>query len=463
MPENVKNKTLIRLLLISIALVTVLNGSHFWLSRVGIIEPAAYNALVEQNQAFKQRASVYLDQQEKITDQIETEFKQQHLHYKKQLYDHLYSNTALSLTLKGLKYGLFLVFLGLIVYSIRQPGHSFRVDRLTVCLGGFATIYTLIGILNLGLASVLAGFNAYVFLTFFIFFRQKLDIEELRLLSLYLLFTVGLLLLMAPVELLNAIQVFNTNSVFKKRLTGFMDQPSTMGIYVICTLSFFYSMYRSQINNLTFLSLCCVAIILIMLSGSNAAAVIFCLFLVITGLDSKSESRNLKIWIMLLLAVFMMSLYFFHGRSFTDSLAGRLVKYDYYFSLDIPLIKLLFGQGLGAASNTLLQIQSYFPFQQPEHLPMMFSVDSTPLLLVIQTGLIGCTVFYSLLLYAMIKDRQLRTTYIVFIACSLSINLIEVFPLNIVLALLLCSSYSGQSGQRLEAMDNKSKQTGVQT
>ena len=430
-----------RLLFIIITLVTVLNGSHFWLSRIGLLNTDAFDVLIEKSNDFKQRSSVYLNQPEKITKQIEAAFKQEHLTYKKELYQHLYNNSALSVFLKSLKYVLYLIFLTLVFYKASRSEKPFELNKVTTLVGAIVLIYSTLSFANFGIAGVIAAFNVYVFLTFLIFSRQNLKQADIKLFALYLLMTLGLLLVLAPIEMSKAIQVFNTNSIFKKRMTGFMDQPNTLGVYVICIAGFFVAMYRSQLNSRSFIALCISALVLIILSGSNAAALVFCVFLTAELVLAKSSNTSsLKPIILLLLGIVIVSLYFTHGRSVVDSLAGRLVKYQYYFSLDLPLLKLLFGHGLGAGTNTIMQIQSYFPFEEFARLPVKFSVDSTPLLLIIQTGVIGCAIFYCLLLYAMIKDIKKRSAYIVFILCSLSINIIEVFPLNIVLALLLSAS-----------------------
>ena len=430
-----------RLLFIIITLVTILNGSHFWLNRVGVINTDTFEILLEKNNDFKKRASLYLNQPEKITEQIEAAFKQEHLTYKKELYQHLYNNSAPSVFLKSLKYILCLIFLAVVLYKASRSENRLGVNKTTAMVSVVVLLYSALSFANFGIAGVIASFNAYVFLTFLLFSRQNLKYYDIKLFALFLLMTLGLLLALAPIEMSKAIQVFNTNSIFKKRMTGFMDQPNTLGVYVICISGFFVVMYRSQLNNLSFIALCTCVLLLIILSGSNAAAVVFCVFLMAElALAKRTDKSHLKPIILLILGIVIVSLYFTHGRSVIDSLAGRLVKYQYYFSLDLPLLKYLFGHGLGAGSNTILQIQSYFPFDAFALLPVKFSVDSTPLLLFIQTGIIGCAVFYSLLFYALLKDKPKQSAYIVFILCSLSINIIEVFPLNIVLALLLSTS-----------------------
>ena len=427
-----------RLIFILITLTTILNGSYFWLSRVGLINNANFEVLIDKNIDFNQRSMVYLNQPEAITAEIEASFKAEHLRYKKALYDHLYDNSALSLFLKSLKYLLYLIFLALIFYNARQSGKPYKLNVVSTIFGIFLLGYSSLSFINFGLAGVIAGFNSFVFLTCMVFSGNILKQQDLDFFALLLLATLGFLLVIAPIEMSKGIQVFNTNSFFKKRMTGFMDQPNTLGIYVVCIFSFFVVQFRSKLGKTRFIMLTLCTLILIVLSGSNTAAAVLCIVL----LAESMLRNNLTIsrpghWVLLLLIVVILSLYFTQGRPVIDSLAGRIEKYNYYFSLDLPALKLLFGQGLGAGSNTLLQIQSLFPFEQFADLPIKFSVDSTPLLLIIQTGIIGCVVLYCLMFTAFIKDKHRRPAYLAFFLCGMTINIIEVFPLNIVLALLL--------------------------
>ena len=430
-----------RLIFIFITLTTVLNGSYFWLNRIGLINTESFNVLIEKNADFNQRSMVYFNQPETITSDVEASFKQEHLAYKKELYDHLYKNTPLSLFLKSLKYLLYLIFLSLVLFNIIKSDKPYKLNAASTTFGLFLLVYSSLSFINFGIAGVIAGFNTYLFLTFLVFFKNHLSYKDIRYFSFLLFTTLGLLLVIAPFEMSRGIQVFNTNSFINKRMTGFLDQPNTLGVYVVCIYSFFIVMFRSELNKTMFIMLTLGTLVLIILSGSNTAAVVLCVFLFAEYmLQKKLTAGRLKNWVLPLLIVVILILYLTQGRSGFDSLAGRLEKYYYYFSLDLPIVKLLFGHGFGAGSNTLLQIQSYFPFEQFANLPVKYSVDSTPLLLIIQTGIIGCTVIYGLMLTEFVRNKHARPAYLTFILCCMTINIIEIFPLNIVLASLISTS-----------------------
>ena len=434
-----------RLIFILITLTTVLNGSYFWLNRVGFINTKSFDVLIEKNIDFNTRAKAYIDQPGTITPQIEAAFKHEHLHYKKLLDDHLYSNSKLSLVLKSLKYVLYLIFLTLIFYTAAQ---SSRLPWLRnyIILGALVLAYSGLSFFNFGIAGVIAGFNSFVFLAVLMFSAYVISLKDIRFFALLLLITLGLLLIIAPIEISKGIQVFNTNSFIGKRMTGFMDQPNTLGVYVVCIFSFFTAVYRENLNKFIFITLTLLTLLLIILSGSNTAGLVLCAFLFAEYASQKYFNPGKPgHWALALLMAAILILYFTHGRSIVESLAGRIEKYQYFFSLDIATVKLLFGYGIGAGSNTLLQIQSLLPLEQAISFPINFSIDSTPLLLIIQTGIIGCVLFYGLLVLALIKDKRMSSTYLTFILCSMSINIIEVFPLNIVLALLLSTSLMSKS------------------
>lgn len=427
-----------QLFLILVTLTAVLNGSHFWMTRTGLINTAAYDALIHKNAEFNRRTMAFINQPETITQDVESTLKRQYLDYKQALYKHLYSNSPLSMVLKSLKYLLYLLSLGLVFFYAGISGRQNGVRRVALVCGLFLLFYATLSFIHFGVAGVIAGLSSCVFLTFLIFSRDILNHDDMRFFALLLLMTIGLLLILAPVELARGIQIFNTSSFLKIRMTGFMDQPTTMGVYLVCIFSFFIVLYRSELGKTGFIMLTAATLVLVILCGSNTAALVLCVVLLSEYLVKKSLTpAKPENWILAMLAAVILSLIFTQGRPLLDSLTGRLDKYFYYLSLDLTPLDYLFGLGLGAGSNTLVQLQSIFAFEQLAAMPSLFSVDSTPLLLIMQTGIIGCAALYGLIIFTLIRDKNRRPAYLAFTLCSLTVNIIEIFPLNIVFALLL--------------------------
>jgi hypothetical protein len=91
----------------------------------------------------------------------------------------------------------------------------------------------------------------------------------------------------------------------------------------------------------------------------------------------------------------------------------------------------LFGQGLHANSNQLLNLLG------PEAALHASPSDGMPVLLLLQSGLIGVAAFYGLLLWAWCRDPQARPFLLAAGIGSLTLNIAELFPLNLLLGLSL--------------------------
>jgi len=63
-----------------------------------------------------------------------------------------------------------------------------------------------------------------------------------------------------------------------------------------------------------------------------------------------------------------------------------------------------------------------------------------PLLLVAQGGLVALVSFYGLVLWCLIRDRRSRVFWVVLVLASLTVNITEVFPLGVVLAVTVARS-----------------------
>jgi hypothetical protein len=66
--------------------------------------------------------------------------------------------------------------------------------------------------------------------------------------------------------------------------------------------------------------------------------------------------------------------------------------------------------------------------------------DSTPLALVNQIGILGTLLFYLTLIAAARRDRRAVPVYVGIFLAGMMINLLELFPVNFLLRLLLCHS-----------------------
>jgi hypothetical protein len=108
-----------------------------------------------------------------------------------------------------------------------------------------------------------------------------------------------------------------------------------------------------------------------------------------------------------------------------------------------------FGRGLGFATNAAKNLWEYRLSGQPPSAGAGRPViaDSTLTLLVEETGVVGLGLYVTLLAWASWRDRPLRVFYAVVAISSLTINVPEVFPVNLMLGLALAYTASLPEGK----------------
>jgi hypothetical protein len=98
---------------------------------------------------------------------------------------------------------------------------------------------------------------------------------------------------------------------------------------------------------------------------------------------------------------------------------------------DAGPLQWLFGQGVAANSNQLLSLLGPQATLHPD------PSDGMPVLLLLQGGLVGLAAFYSLLLWAWGRDPHARPFLLCVGLASLTLNITELFPINLLLGLSL--------------------------
>jgi hypothetical protein len=112
--------------------------------------------------------------------------------------------------------------------------------------------------------------------------------------------------------------------------------------------------------------------------------------------------------------------------------------------VDRPPLQVVFGSGLGVNTNAALSlaVPGGSEAEASSTAPASLPTDSTFTALVIQIGLLGTLMFYGVLAWAALRDPQARPFYLIAALCSLTINLTELFPVNVLLGLALAHSAS---------------------
>ena len=219
------------------------------------------------------------------------------------------------------------------------------------------------------------------------------------------------------------------------RLAGSFILPNTLGVAVACGLGFLLS-YRGP-SRLWILSVL-VSLPLMLAARSGTGIVV-----VMSLLAWRLLPPLLGLGGLAALAAALPSLL---GRAdlYWASLAGRLQLLVRVVDFRQPL-QALFGHGLGAYSNHLDQlfVEGNDSLETGAReltgaASLMFtSTDSMLTLLLAQGGLVAVVAFYGLLLWAFRLDHQARPFLFTVLVASLTINLTEVFPISLLLALSL--------------------------
>ena len=70
------------------------------------------------------------------------------------------------------------------------------------------------------------------------------------------------------------------------------------------------------------------------------------------------------------------------------------------------------------------------------------------LLLLVQGGILAVAAFYGLLLRGLMMDRRARPFLLSVLLCSLTLNVTELFPIDLLLAVALCRSLQPTTDQK---------------
>jgi len=133
------------------------------------------------------------------------------------------------------------------------------------------------------------------------------------------------------------------------------------------------------------------------------------------------------------------------GRpSLFHSPLGRLNTVGKWMTRPMPRQERLWGYGVTGGGSLAAAVRD----NDPAHLA---ATDALPLLLVAQGGLVALVSFYGLVLWCLMRDRRSRVFWMVLVLASLTLNITEVFPLGLVLAVMGARSLGlGRAGAGVE-------------
>lgn len=443
---------------LSALLATLANGSGFFLRRIGVVDPVAYQQ----------------DLLTFCTQPIQQFWLPASCHFRKVLSlqplrvltidsSRLYGFTGPELLLKLAKYGVLggLILLSLVLI-LRRRVASPRWSDLLPALPLAISILVSMGITarQSGYPLALASLLSVAWVPLLALGGWLTTPTRLNRLANGI---VALILVQLPLALVEAMRGLPTSSgslaatlhppdaALPSRLAQSFILPNSLGVFAVCALAFCISFSRQR-RWLPWLYLATLGPILLARSAAGSITL-----LALAALPSLERllgryplRRHPLAWasgtgaIGVLLAAGMPRLL---GRAdLLHSLGGRLGLLGHQVDLRQPLT-LLFGQGLGATGNRLSELLSneailrpWLGSLWPDPVPSLGPGDSMVVLLLVQGGILAVAAFYGLLVRGLMMDRRARPFLLSVLLCSLTLNVTELFPIDLLLAVALCRS-----------------------
>lgn len=439
-------------------IATLANGSGFFLRRIGLLD----------NKAYRRDLLTF------CTQPIQELWLPASCHFRKVLSleplqvlsldsRRLYEITGPELLLKLAKYGVLagLIALSLLLILRRQVAAP-RWGALLPAVPLLISILVSLGITarQAGIAVAIASLLSVAWVPLLALAGWLTTPTRLNRLASAI---AALMLVQLPLALVEAMRGLPTSfgsltatlhppdAAIPSRLAQTFILPNSLGVFAVCALAFCISFSRHR-RWLPWLYLASLPPIL--LARSAAGSITLLALVALPSLERLQNRYPLRRhplpWatgsaaIGGLLALGLPRLL---GRAdLLQSLTGRLGQLVSELDTDQPLT-LLFGQGLAAAGNRISELLSNEGLLRPlvgglwpAALPRIGPSDSMLVLLLVQGGILAVAAFYGLLLRAMVQDRSSRPFLLSVLLCSLTLNVTELFPVDLLLALALCRS-----------------------
>lgn len=216
------------------------------------------------------------------------------------------------------------------------------------------------------------------------------------------------------------------------RLTGLMNQPNTLGglLAISVALCMAVSHRRWQRWPLLLLSLTLAGLAR---SGTGVVALaLLAVWRVMAHLPRRW--RVFPVVAMVLLVVALPQLL---GRpQLFDSPSGRVRILRVWINNPRTARERWLGYGLAAPSDSIRQAPTLPGTRLPERKRRGPSADGLPLFLLSQGGVVALLAFYGLLGWCFWRDLAMRSVWFVLLISSLTLNITQVFPVGIWLAVL---------------------------
>jgi hypothetical protein len=267
-------------------------------------------------------------------------------------------------------------------------------------------------------------------------------------------------LALLPFEMIRGIHLFHEWDAFSlaARTFGTMVQPNSLGVFAVIAGAFYFCFSTSR-RKFWVVGSAALAVAFVSGSGTGvASAAVAGLLSVIPQIGNSRRQKHAVLFFLLggLLLWFLLPIITLRADIFDSVLGDRLSKLQSAIS-NRSLAQILFGSGLGVNSNAALNSDLVEASDISSW--ALKPTDSALTGWLIQIGVIGTLLFYSTLIWAAMRDRSARPLYGTLILCSLTLNITEIFPVNILLGLALAHSTWGEGQDH----DTMSRQTHIRS
>ncbi len=228
------------------------------------------------------------------------------------------------------------------------------------------------------------------------------------------------------------------------RTSGTLVLPNSMGIFAVASLAFYYAFSQTR-TYLVLLSIVTLGLVLASASATGFVCILVLLFFIAIQ-HAHGRKRAILLCVILILsiaAIYLLPEITGRPRVFWSILgsAGRIASLSHAVT-DPTLLQLLFGRGLDV--NPLLVSGIVGDMGSKVSADAMrlvaLTTESTITALIVQIGVLGALIFYAVLFWAAVRDHTARLFYLIVAVCSLTINIIGLFPVNLLLGLALAHS-----------------------
>lgn len=217
------------------------------------------------------------------------------------------------------------------------------------------------------------------------------------------------------------------------RLVGTFDRPNTLGAWAVLACTFYVSsgLGRRWLP---------ILLTFVLVFASSSATGLLVLATLGAGAILRRVGRRLLVPIAVILVASIPLLPVVTGRpDLFDSSSGRLTEMQRVYE-QLEGAELATGKAFGAGTSAAFHVlRAGGPWAKVDR---ERAADSLPAMLLMGNGIAGLLAFYGLILWAAVKDPSFRSFWVAVFLTSLTIKVVEIFPVSLFLASALARVFT---------------------